>query len=266
MNFGARVMSASNNSVSILKTHGPLILTGASIGLGFVSTAMAVNVTPQACDIYNQIMACEELDDKEKKIEVVKNVVPLYLPAAIVGIASAGASIASWSIQHNRLMTAYEQLAGTAAACLLAKEELKDYKEVIAEKFGEGVKEEVEKEVCERNAERRKDYEEIIIANDGPEEIMQDSISGQYFKNTRDDIYLICMDLQKRLQIEDSIPASDYFYNADINTCNLGDSTGWLCGDEPWPKFTDFLLPDGRKAVRVEIDTNPHFKGYRQYY
>lgn len=266
MGFGARVMTASNNSVSILKTHGPLILTGASIGLGFVSTAMAVNVTPKACDIYNQIMSCEELDDKEKKVEVVKNVVPLYLPAAIIGMASAGASIASWSIQHNRLMTAYEQLAGTAAACLLAKEELKDYKDAIVDKFGEEVKEEIDKEVYERESEKRHGYEEIIISNDGPEEIMQDSISGQYFKNTRENIYYLCNELQNRLQFEDAIPASDYFYDAAIDTCNLGDSTGWLCGDKPWPKFTDFILKDGRKAVRVQIDTNPHFGSYRQYY
>lgn len=266
MNLGNRVLNASNNSVSILKTHGPLILTGASIGLGFVSTAMAVNVTPQACDIYNQIMACEELDDKEKKIEIAKNVVPLYLPAAIVGLASAGASVASWSIQHNRLMTAYEQLAGTAAACLLAKEELKDCKDIIAEKFGDDVKEELEKDICEREAERRKDHEEVILANGDDEEIMQDSISGQYFKNTRDNIYFICNDIQKRLQVEDSIPASEYFYDADISTCAIGDSCGWLCGDTPWPKFTNFRLPDGRDAVRVDIDTNPKFMAYRQYY
>lgn len=266
MNVGTRILNASNNSVSLLKTHGPLILTGASIGMGFVSTAMAVTVTPQACDIYNQIMACEELDEKEKKIEVAKNVVPLYLPAAIVGLAGAGASLASWSIQHHRLMTAYEQLAGTAAACLLAKEQLKDYKDEISEKFGQKVESEIEKDVLEKEAERRKDHEEIIISNDGPEEIMQDSISGQYFKNTRDNIYFLCSELQLRLQQEDAIPASEYFYDADISTCNLGDTTGWICGDKPWPKFTDFILPDGRKAVRVEIDTNPRFLSYRQYY
>lgn len=266
MNLGTRLLDASNSSVSILKKHGPLILTGASIGLGFASTAMAVKVTPQACDIYNQIMACEELDDKEKRIEIVKNVVPLYLPAAIVGVASAGTCIASWSIQHHRLMTAYEQLAGTAAACLLAKEELKDYKEAIAEKFGEKVEEEIEKEVLEKEAEKRTDHEEIIISNDGPEEIMQDSISGQYFKNTRDRIYFIFNDIQLRLQIEDRIPSSEYFYEADISNCNLGDECGWLCGDAPWPKFTDFVLPDGRKAVRVDVDTNPKFASYNNYY
>lgn len=266
MDIGNRIVSASNNSVSLLKAHGPLILTGAGIGLSFMSTALAVKVTPQACDIYNQIMACEELDEKEKKVEVIKNVVPLYLPATIVGIASAGAGIASWKIQHNRLMAAYEQLAGTAAACLLAKEQIKDYQEAITSKYGKEAQEEIENDILEKEAKRRKEESEIIISNDGPEEIMQDSISGQYFKNTRERIYLICNDIQKRLQTEDAIPASDYFYEADIATCNLGDCTGWLCGDEPWPKFRDFILPDGRRAVHVEIDTNPNFLSYRQYY
>ena len=259
MDLGTRLTTATNNSVALLKQYSPLILTGTSIVLGFTSTAMAVKVTPQACDIYNQIMACDELDDKEKKIEVVKNVVPLYLPSAIVGLAGAGSSIASYSIQHKRLMKAYEQIAGTAAACLLAKKELKDIKDQIKEKYGEEEEEEVEKAVLEKEASERKDHEEIIISNDGPEEIMLDSISGQYFKNTREDIYLICNQLQKRLEMEDKIPASDYFYDAGINQCTVGDTAGWHYGDEPWPKFVDFILPDGRKAVRVEIDTNPNY-------
>lgn len=267
MSFGNLILREADNSVALLKEKAPLILTITSIGLGATATYMAIKVTPEAYDIHQQIMNDENLTKKEKNIEIIKNVVPLYGPAAVTGIASAAAGIASYKISDHRLKVAYDKIAGLSTLYMITADSANKYKKEVIKKFGEHVDEEIKKDIAEEDAKKEPDKtKDIIIANDGPEEIMQDSISGQYFKNTRDRIYFICNDIQKRLQIEDRIPASEYFYEAEIDCNNIGDATGWLCGDEPWPKFTEFILPDGRKAVHVEIDTNPHFASYNNYY
>ena len=265
--MGTNLTKVANASLAIVKENAPIILTISSIGLGAGSTYMAIRVTPEAYDIYLRIMHNNILTPRQKRIEILKNVVPLYGPAALTFGLSAGCGIASYAISKKRLDNAYEKIAGLSTAYIFAQDRLNNYKKSVIEKFGENVDEEIQKKVSEEEAEQRKEEtNEIILANDDEEEIMQDSISGQYFKCSRDRIYFICNELQHRLTYEDAIPASEYFYEAGIATANLGDDVGWMCGDKPWPKFTDFVLPDHRSAVLVTIDTNPAFRGYRSFY
>lgn len=267
MSFGTEITRAAEGSIVLLKEKAPLILTISSIGLGVTSTYMAIKVTPEAYDIHQQIVNDPNLSKKEQNIEIAKNVLPLYGPAALTGGLAIAAGIASYKISDHRLNVAYEKIAGLSTLYIATAEGAQKYKNEIIKKFGEKVHEEVTKDIAEEDAKKEPEKaKDIILANDDSKEIMQDSISGQYFKNTRDNIYFICKELQKRLYIEDRIAASEYFYEAEIDNCNFGDEVGWLNGDEPWPKFTEFILPDGRKAVRVEIDTNPRFAAYNNYY
>lgn len=265
--MGTNLTKIANTSLALVKENAPIILTISSIGLGAGSTYMAVRVTPEAYDIYLRIMHDDKLTPQQKRIEVLKNVVPLYGPAALTFGLSAGCGVASYIISKKRLDNAYEKIAGLSTAYIFAQDRLNSYKKNVIEKFGENVDEEIQKKVTEEEAEKRKEEtKDIILANGDDEEIMQDSISGQYFKCSRDRIYFICNDLQHRLEYEDMISASEYFYDAGISQAGLGDDVGWMCGDKPWPKFTDFVLPDHRPGVLVTIDTNPHFKGYKTLY
>lgn len=259
MGFGIDLLKAAKNSASIVNRKAPLILTVFGVGLGISSTVMAVKVTPEAYDIYKKIQE-SEIDEKEKRKEVVKNVVPLYLPAALTGGLAVASVVGGYKINSHRL-------AEMTAAYLMANNGLQDYKNSVLEKFGKEAADDIQKEVAEKEAARTPDAaKDIIISNDGPEEIMQDSISGQYFKSTRDDIWRVLSDIGYRLTIEDCIAASEYFYEVGISQNNLGDDVGWLTGDRPEPKFTPFILPDGRKAVHVQVDTNPAFRGYKVLY
>lgn len=259
MGFGLSLIKAAKNSTKILNLKAPLILTGVGIGLGITSTVMAVKATPEANDIYNKIQS-SDLPENEKRKEVIKNVVPLYLPSALTGCLAIASVVGGYKIQANRL-------AEMTAAYLMATNSLQDYRKTILEKFGEETANDIQKEVSEKEAERTPDAaKDIIISNDDGLEIMQDSISGQYFKSTRDDVWRVLTDIGYRLTVEDCIAASEYFYEVGISTNSLGDDVGWMTGDRPEPKFIDFILPDGRKAVHVSVDTNPAFRGYRPLY
>ena len=259
MGFKIDLVKAAKNCCSFVNQKSPAILTGLGIILGIGATAEAIKVTPEAHDIYTKIQE-SDLDEKEKRKEVIKNVVPMYLPSIVTGGAAIIAVVGGYRINSNRL-------AEMTTAYILAKNGLQDYKDTIIEKFGEEKADDIQKEVAEKEAKRRPDAtKDIIIANDGPEEIMQDSISGQYFKSTRDDIWRVLSDIGYRLTVEDCIAASEYFYEVGISSACLGDDVGWMTGDRPEPKFTEFILPDGRKAVHVLVDTNPAFRGYRPLY
>lgn len=258
MSLLTSLLKTASESAAIVKKNSPLILTVAGIGLGATSTVMAVKATPKAYDIYNKIKDDDKVENK--KLEIVKNVVPLYAPAILSGGLGVAAIISGYKIQSNRL-------AEMSAAYLMAMNGLNDYKNAVIDKFGEEKAEEIKKEVAEKQAERNPDAtKDIIISNDGPEEIMQDSISGQYFKCTRDRVWHVLTDISHRLWVEDMIPASEYFFDVGISNASLGDDVGWMSGDRPEPSFTDFLLPDGRKAVLVTVDTNPAYRGYKNYY
>jgi hypothetical protein len=266
MDISNHLGSSVHNAALLIRKHSPLILTTASIVTGTAATVSAIKVTPEANDILKRIQA-EDIPQSEKAKKILTEVAPLYTGTIVLQGVSIASSVGSYSIQKNRLNIATQALAGLSSLYLLKQEELKKTKEAIAEKFGEHVEEEIERSVAEKEAKEKEDEtKDIVIANDGPEEIMQDSISGQYFKNTREQIYWLCNELGHRLEFEDLLPASDYFIDAGIDACNLGDDVGWLSGDRPWPKFVDFILPDGRKAVKVIIDTNPAFGGYKNYY
>ena len=265
--MGMDLTKIANASLVLAKENAPIILTVSSIGLGAGSTYMAIRVTPEAYDIYLQIQRDNSLTPQQKKLEILKNVVPLYGPAALTFGLSAGCGIASYMISKKRLDNAYEKIAGLSTAYIFAQDRLNSYKKNVIERFGENVDEEIQKKVSEEEAEKRKDeINKIIIANGTDDELMQDSISGQYFENDRDSIYYACSELQHRLEYEDSICASEYFYDVGISQCSLGDDVGWLNGDRPWPKFTDFVTADHRQAVLVTVDTNPHFRSCRSIY
>ena len=249
----------ARNCTKLVTRKSPLIFTMAGIGLGVTSTVMAVKATPEANDIYTKIQN-SDLNENEKRKEVIKNVVPLYGPAVLTGGLGIASILTGYKINSNRL-------AEMTAAYLVATNGLQDYKQTVLEKFGEEAANDIQKEVSEKQASRTPDAaNDIIIANDGPEEIMQDSISGQYFKSTRDEIWRVLTDIGYRLTIEDCIAASEYFYEVGISQNNLGDDVGWLTGDRPEPRFVPFILPDGRKAVHVQIDTNPAFRCYKTIY
>jgi hypothetical protein len=257
--MGFNFLKAAKNCTSLVKRNSPLILTCVGIGLGVTSTVMAVKATPEAHDIYKKIQD-SDIPEDEKKKEVIKNVVPMYLPSALTGCAAIAAVVGGYKIQADRL-------AEMTAAYILATNSLQDYKQTILDKFGDDVASDIQKEVSEKQAAKNPNSaDDIIISNDGPEEIMQDSISGQYFKSTRDDIWRVLSDIGYRLTIEDCIAASEYFYEVGISQNNLGDDVGWMSGDRPEPRFTPFILPDGRKAVHVQVDTNPAFRGYKVLY
>ena len=274
--------AAAKNSVKIVVQKSPLILMSFGIGCGIASTAMAVKVTPEAHDILEKINKNDKLDKKERTKEILKNVVPLYGPAILTGMAGTGSIIASYGVQKHRLNLAYETIAGLSTAYFITNEELKDYKQSIVEKFGE----EVQKEIQEESNEKKKKRHPRILANEADADLDEDIFSGeklkerfqdyatnQVFYSTREEICRIFCNIRVNLLSETGIYGPTVSINEGFlselpgnKTCALGDCGGWIVkydAVEPWPKFTPMILDDGKPGTLITYDLDDEFKDLR---
>lgn len=274
MNFGTNLIKAANSSLELAKENAPLILMISSVSLSTLSTIMAVKATPEAYNIYMQIINDDTLSEKEKRIHIIKYVLPLFGPAALTGLAGVAAGITSYKISKHRLDDATNKLAALTPAYILATDTLKKQKEAIIEKYGEEGKKEIEERVAEKKREEAKKVKET------PEEVtynkpmalllnktltFTDNISGQEYETTAAKIYDVCGDIELRLRDEDAVPLSDYLaevggnYNADC-----GNKCGWLTGDTLDVRIKDkpYINEKGYPVYQVIIDKNDSFAAY----
>lgn len=274
MGFGNFLFEAARNSTKLISRKSPLILTCVGIGLGVTSTIMAVKATPEANDIYTKIKN-SDLPENEKRKEVIKNVVPLYLPSALAGGLSIASIIGGYKINTNRL-------AELTTAYLLANNSLQDYKKTIIEKYGKEADEEIENDIAKERLEKysRSLNEGKNIGEDPSYDLMlnqriliRDTMTGQRYRARISDIYTACLNIADRLSCEPDIPISEFYYDIaaegvdyDASCC---ETTGWLPGD------AQLLVPhissrpvcdelDGKLYYTLRIDTNPLYASYVQ--
>lgn len=275
MNIGTKLMKTADSSLALAKEKAPLILMISSVSLSTLSTIMAVKATPEAYDIYMQIIHDDTLSEKEKRVNIIKYVVPLFGPAALTGLAGVASGIASYSISKHRLDDATSKLAALTPAYIMASDTLKKQKEAILEKYGEEGKKEIEERVAEKKREEAKEIKEkkyeaacynkpmALLLNETL--TFSDNISGQEYETTVSKIYDVCGDIELRLRDEDAVPLADYLievngnYNADCaNKC------GWLTGDTLDVRIDEkpYINDKGYPVYRVYLDKNDSFAAY----
>lgn len=136
--------------------HGPELLAVAAIG-GLVATVkLAVDETPKAQQMLAKrpVKVDEDGKPNETKVEAlvadVKAVAPVYLPAAVAGVATAGCIVAGNRIQAKAIKNLKLDVAQFAAAYSLSEKAMDAYKKEVIDKLGEDAEEEIRKKARER--------------------------------------------------------------------------------------------------------------------
>ena len=263
--MGFNFLKAAKNCTSLVRRNSPLILTCVGIGLGVTSTVMAVKATPEAHDIYKKIQD-SNIPENEKKKEVIKNVVPMYLPSALTGCTAIACVLGGYKIQADRL-------AEMTAAYLMATNSLQDYKQTVLDKFGVETANDIQKTTDEKEAARMTPDEKekrVPHSNKSKEEevLILDSVSGQYFRDTKDHVWMVIKDIQSRLAsgAEQYISGSDYAYELDLNNSIALDHVGWVAGSDLTPKWVKFIGPGGEEAWHLILDTDPIYDEIKPRY
>lgn len=240
--------------------HSPTILTGIGIAGMITTTVLAVKVTPKALDIIADIKEKHD-DDCDKKAvakELVTRVVPVYAPAAVMGIASTACLIGANSVHAKRN-------AALAAAYTISDTALREYREKVVETMGEkkdkAVKDEIAKDKLKEDPVQS---HEVIVTKRGTT-LCYDCIFGRYFKSDMETIKRAITKVNRMIVTDMYASLNDFYSEIDIPPVKIGDMIGWNIDDgELDVDFSSQLAEDGTPCLVIGYTAAPRY-GYSSF-
>lgn len=203
-------------AVSYLKLKGPTILTAAGI-VGVVVTAVeAGKATPKALMLLDEAQENKQERDGEDltKLEVVKVVLPVFVPTIIAGTSSI-ACIAGANILNQR------KQAALTSAYYLTKSAFDNYRNKTIELKGEEVDEEIQKAIInDRLANTTVTYEH-------PEMLFYDSVSGECFCSTEKKVLEAFYHFNRNFKLRGYVTYNELCDFLEISRQDYGDALGW---------------------------------------
>ena len=232
------------------QNNAPTILTWMGT-VGVVATSVAaVKATPKAITLLEQ--AKKNKGEKLTKIEKVKTVYPVYIPATLIGVSTV-ACIFGANILNKR-----KQAAITSAYALLDSS-YKEYKNKIIELYGKDTDEEVREEIAKDK------YEESNIKVSEGKTLFYDEYSKRYFESTIEKVQQAEYYLNRDLTMRDYAYLNEFYEHIGIEPIDPGWELGWsvgACFAMYWQNWIDFGHPkitmdDGRECIRIVMFQEP---------
>lgn len=237
--------------------HQPEILTTIGITGMFMTTIMAVSATPKALDIIAEIKEDHENDTDKKAYakDVILKVVPVYIPAAIIGILSASCLIGANSVNIKRN-------AALATAYTLSESAFNDYRGKVIETLGEkkdrDVKDAIAKDKIEQNPVVDK---EVIITNNG-ETLCYDVLSGRYFKSDIEKLRRATNELNRKMLSDNYISLNEFYDEIGLSYTKVGENIGWnISRGYIELDFSSQLTAKGEPCLVIDYRVEPRY-GY----
>ena len=250
-----------------LRKNSPKILLGAGLALelgAIITSSMA------GYKAHDEILDIRHNPNRKDKKWLAKqyalNVIPLYIPVAILGGGSAICLIKSYDINAKRL-------AAATALAEVSMEALRAHKEKVKEVLGEEKAREIEEKVREDEKEKHE------ISEDPACDIQwfKDELTGQEFLCTKEEIIKANLEFVTRLHNEMMISVNEWIdiLNDHAFSCGNdyqlqhvldGDERGWECG---YDIYVDCKKPGttsrGKSCFILEYSLPPRL-GYRHRY
>lgn len=241
-----------------LKKNASTILTYAG-GIGVIATSiMAAKAAPKALNILKE--AEEEKGEKLTKFETVLTGAPIYIPTALMGIATI-ACIFGANILNKRTQAAL--ISGYA----LLDSSYKDYRNKVAEMYGKNADRDVKNKIVK---DRYQDAD-IEDTDDDGKMLFYDTFSQRYYRVTSETMVRAEHDINKILNEHGAASLNEYYDLLGIPTVDYGEHIGWssaqmheMCRNS-WLHFakTKVIMDDGLECVIVDF-TEP-FISFEEY-
>lgn len=257
----------SGYALNELRKNSPKILLGAGLALELGAIVASGNASFKAHDVIRDIHEDPRCKDKKWLArEYALNVIPLYIPVAILGGGSAFCLVKSYDINAKRL-------AGATALAEVSMEALRLHKEKEKEILGEEKAKEIEEKVREEEQHSR----DISADPSCDIQWFKDELTGQEFLCTKEQIVRANLEFVTRLHNEMMISVNewidilnDYAFNCgqDIQLQHVldGDERGW---EEGYDIYVDCKKPGvtsrGKACLILEYSLPPRL-GYRHRY
>lgn len=246
-----------------VKRNASTILTyiGAA---GVVTTAvMSAKETPKALSLLED--AKEEKGEKLTKWEKFKIAGPVYVPAAITGIATMACIFGSNIISKH-------QQATLISAYALLDNSYREYKKKTDELYGEEAGKHIRSEIVKDK------YTGDGTLLDDNKEIFFDFYSGRYFESTKETVMWAQYETNRAMCVNGAVCLNEYYEMLGLEKKPEYEMIGWSRGQleeiywHPWIEFDyeetcideESEYSEGMECTIIHFPTEP-FIGYLDY-
>ena len=205
----------------LLKENGPLVGAVAA-GVGFTGAiGLTVKATVQA--IRKTDYEAEKKGEALTVGETVKSSIRFYIPALLLWLGS----IVSLCFSIKGYSKSVKSLATLYAASQAAKKELE---QAAIEKFGEKQYGAMQDEVAKKRMETDPVDQKPVYEVGCGESLCYDTLSGRYFRASRDRVERGLNAFNKRLLIQEALNYNELMYEISkgkLEDIGFGDDVGW---------------------------------------
>lgn len=231
----------------VASKNAPSILTGLAVAGVVTTVVLAIKATPKADEAFKEVTEKEEVT----KLEIVKAVVPHYIPTIISGSATIACMVGSHTISLKRQ-------AALASLYSISETALKKYEDKVVEKIGEKKNTEIKDEIRQDMVGSYRVVDNELIPTGKPgETLCFDAFSGRYFYNDMESIRSAINDLNYCLMSDMWVSLNELYYAIGLNGIKLGDELGWNVDHMIEPEFTSSLV-GGEPCLVLDFHRNSH--------
>ena len=246
-----------NTTRRFLYGNTPEILTGIGITGMITSTILAVRATPRALELLD--IKKKEVDDDVLTIqETIKTAWKPYIPATVSMIISTTCLISAVAVNNRRntaLVTAYT----------LSEKAFTSYRNQVIEDVGKNKEKRIKDKVSQKQVDNNPPNKNQIILTNKGNTLLQDTISGRYFRSDLDSVRKAMNELNKELLHNDSISINDYYSLIGLTGIKGGDDIGWTVSKGLVEfDFSACIVNDDEPCIVIDYNIVP-FTGFNKY-
>lgn len=208
-----------------LRKHAPVICTTAGVASMVVGVVLAVKKTPEAMEKLESADISEDSTKKERAVETVKATWKCYVPAAICEIAGATLIFGSTRVYSNR----YAALSNMLCVSETAYKNLQDKME---EKLTKKQVNEIKDSLAEDEIKENPPENSTIIITDKGNHLFFDSMTGQYFRSSFEEVHRVINEINARINAEYYVQNNELILSWGETPCKTFEKLTWSSGEQ----------------------------------
>lgn len=247
-NIGQLVQSAK----TYVSKRSPEILTGIGITGMIATTVLAVRDTPKALKLIEE--ATEERGAPLTPKEKVKVCWKCYIPATATGVFSIACLIGANSVHSKRN-------AALATAYKLSETAYSEYRNKVAETFGEKKEQTVRDNLAKERIEKNPVSRNEVFITDKSNTLCFDYISKRYFRADIDRIRKVEIKLNAQMinDICGYVSLNDFYDELGLGHVEYGDTIGWNTSNMIELDIGSYLSEDDTPCIMVSHYNEPKY-------
>ncbi len=204
---------------SFMHKNSPAIFTALGIAGVVTTTALAIEITPAANDILEDIQDTNGEITPKDYLLVTRD---FYIPTIVSGAATIACIIAAHRISSKRM-------AAVATAYSIAEASLTQYQSALVQELGEDAAKKVVEKVAENRMNEHPLVEEEIVSTENGVSLCFDPCSGRYFRSSYNDLMRVQNELNYILVAESFVPLNTMYDLLGLEPLAeiIGEEMGW---------------------------------------